>query len=71
MTTTAEAAYTVVEAAALKRLSPSTVRRAIKATEDTPEVKVLRAKNIGSAAQPRYRISASALEDWWERQADA
>lgn len=70
-TKTAEAAFTIDEAAALKRVSPSTIRKAIKATADTAEVKMLRAKNIGSAAQPRYRIAASALEDWFERLADA
>lgn len=54
----AEAAYTLAEAAALKRVSQDTLRRAIKATEGN----VLRAKRIGKG----YRISASALEDWFD-----
>lgn len=53
----AERAYTITEAAALKSVSPDTIRRAIKATEGA----VLRAKQVGRG----YRISASALEDWW------
>jgi excisionase family DNA binding protein len=54
----AERAYTLAEAADLKSVSQDTLRRAIKATEGN----VLRAKRIGKG----YRISASALEDWFD-----
>lgn len=64
---TAEAAYTITQAAELKNVSASTIRAAIKATEGN----VLRAKNIGSANNPRYRIAASALEEWFDGLADA
>lgn len=60
---TAEQAYTINEAAELKRVSPDHIRRAIKATEGA----CLRAKKVGKG----YRISASALEDWWNSLADA
>lgn len=55
--TAAEEAYTIPEAAAIKRVSPDTIRRAIKATDNG-----LRAKVVGRG----YRISASALEEWWD-----
>lgn len=63
MTAQAEEAYTIVEAAKIKRVSPDLIRRAIKATEGA----TLRAKRIGKG----YRISASALEDWWNQLDDA
>lgn len=59
----AEEAYTITEAAALKRVSPDLIRRSIKATGGN----VLRAKRIGKG----YRISASALEDWFQGLDDA
>lgn len=59
----AEEAYTIPEAAAIKRVSPDLIRRAIKATEGA----TLRAKKVGKG----YRISASALEDWWNQLEDA
>lgn len=59
----AERAYSIAEAADLKSIAPSTIRAAIKATEGN----VLAAKNIGG----RYRISASALEAWWQSLEDA
>lgn len=59
----AEVAYTIPEAAAIKRVSPDLIRRAIKATERP----FLRAKKIGKG----YRISASALEEWWSELDDA
>lgn len=59
----AEKAYTITEAAALKGVSPDTIRRAVRATEPP----FLRAKKIGG----RIRISASALEAWWNDQPDA
>lgn len=58
----AERAYTIAEAAAVKSVSPDTIRRAIKATEGN----LLRAKNIGTEKHPRYRIPASSLEDWFD-----
>lgn len=54
---TAEDAYTIPEAAAIKRVSPDTIRRAIKAKTNG-----LRAKKVGRG----YRIAASALEEWWD-----
>lgn len=54
----AEQAYTIPEAAAIKGVSPDTIRRAIRATE-TPCIK---AKKVGTS----YRIAASALEEWWD-----
>jgi excisionase family DNA binding protein len=59
-TSTAEAAYTLSEAAGLKRVSQDYVRRAIRAG-------ALRAKLIGKG----YRIAASDLEAWWESLPDA
>ena len=59
----AEEAYTIQEAAAIKRVGPDTIRRAIKATQGA----TLKAKKVGKG----YRISASALEDWWEQLEDA
>lgn len=55
--TRAEAAYTIAQVAELKNVSQGFVRKAIKATEGA----VLRAKKVGKG----YRISASAVEDWW------
>ena len=63
MTAQAEEAYTIVEAAKIKRVSPDLIRRAIKATEGA----TLKAKRIGKG----YRISASALEQWWSELDDA
>lgn len=60
---TAEAAYTITEAAGLKRVSPDLIRRAIHATAGP----TLRAKRVGKG----YRIAASALEDWWNQLEDA
>lgn len=54
----AEVAYTVPEAAAIKRVSPDLIKRAIRATTGTP----LRAKKLGKG----YRIPASALEEWFD-----
>ena len=54
----AEKAYSLDEAAQLKSVSKDTLRRSIRATEGN----VLRAKKVGRG----YRISASALEDWWQ-----
>lgn len=59
----AERAYTIVEAAELKSVSPDFVRAAIRAKEGN----TLPAKKIGRG----YRITASALEAWWDRMADA
>lgn len=56
----AEAAYTLAEAAGLKRVSQDYIRRAIRAG-------ALRAKLIGKG----YRINASDLEAWWEALPDA
>lgn len=62
-TTEAEAAYTISEAAEVKRVSPDLIRRAIKSTEPP----FIRAKKVGRG----YRIAASALEDWWNQLEDA
>ena len=62
-TRAAEAAYSIAEAADLKGVSPGYVRNAIRATEGN----VLHAKKVGRG----YRISASALEAWWEGHEDA
>lgn len=59
----AEAAYTIPEAAELKSVSPGFIRKAIKATEGA----TLDAKKVGKG----YRISATALEEWWNRLEDA
>ena len=59
----AEKAYTITQVAEIKGVSPDYVRAAIKATEGN----VLRAKLVGRS----YRISASAVEAWWEAQPDA
>jgi len=60
----AEQVYTLAEAAELKRVSKDHLRRAIKAADGRP---ALAAKIVGRG----YRISASALEAWWNAQADA
>lgn len=60
----AEAAYTIPEAAALKRVSPDTIRRAIRSTDPDHH---LRAKRVGKG----YRIPASALEEWFDGLEDA
>lgn len=60
---TAERAYTIPEAAALKGVSQDTIRKAIHAIEPP----LLRAKKVGRG----YRISASALEAWFESLDDA
>lgn len=59
----AEEAYTISEAAAIKRVSPDLIRRALRATEEP----YLRAKKVGRG----YRINASALEAWWNQLEDA
>lgn len=59
----AQKAYTIQEAAELKRVSADLLRRAIKATEGA----TLKAKKVGRG----YRISAEALEEWWDRLDDA
>jgi excisionase family DNA binding protein len=56
---TPQEAYSITEAADLEGRSPDTIRRAIKATEGA----CLRTTKAGKT----YRISASALEDWWNR----
>lgn len=60
---TAERAYSIPEAAELKGISADTIRKAIKATAPP----CLRAKKVGRG----YRISASALEEWWNSLEDA
>jgi excisionase family DNA binding protein len=59
----AERAYTIIELAALKQVSPDYIRAAIKATKGN----TLAAKKVGRG----YRISASAAEAWWNGLADA
>jgi excisionase family DNA binding protein len=59
----AERAYTITEAAIIKSVSPDTIRRSIRATEGN----TLRAKKVGRG----YRISASALDEWFESLPDA
>ena len=54
----AERAYTLEEAAALKSVSVPYLRKQIKRTE----APVLEAKKVGKS----YRISASALEAFWD-----
>jgi excisionase family DNA binding protein len=54
----AERAYTIDEAAELKSVSPGYIRKAIKATEGA----TLAAKKVGKG----YRISASALDAWFD-----
>lgn len=65
MTTTrqAEAVYTLGEAAEIKRVSPDLLRRAIKATSGP----TLKAKKVGRG----YRVSASALDSWFDSLEDA
>lgn len=60
---TAERAYTIVEAADLKSVSPDFIRAAIRRTTGN----TLPAKKVGRG----YRISASALEAWWAGMEDA
>lgn len=55
---TAERAYTIAEAAALKSVGQDTIRRAIKSREEP----YLRARLVGRG----YRIDASALDEWWQ-----
>lgn len=59
----AEKAYTIVQVADLKNVSPDFVRAAIKATSGN----TLAAKKVGRG----YRISASAVESWWAGLVDA
>lgn len=59
----AERAYTIVEAAELKSVSPDYIRAAIRASEGN----YLRAKKVGRG----YRIAASDLESWWNGLEDA
>jgi excisionase family DNA binding protein len=63
----AERAYSLSEAAELKSVSEKTLRRAIQSRGEAGDPTPLRAKRIGG----RYRISASALEDWWEGLSEA
>lgn len=63
----AERLYTIAQAAELASVAEGTIRAAIKATEGN----ILAAKNIGTGGQPRYRISASALDAWFSRMEDA
>lgn len=63
MTRTAEAVYTIAEAAECKRVSETVIRRAVKATAGN----VLKAKKVGRT----YRIAASELDAWFERLDDA
>lgn len=69
---TAEEAYTIDEAAALKRVSAGFIRKAIRSTgEPDPKTGIrvvpLRAKRVGKG----YRIPASALEEWFDGLQDA
>lgn len=59
----AEKAYTIIQAAELKQVSPDFIRAAIRATKGN----TLSAKKVGRG----YRIKASALEAWFEGLADA
>lgn len=61
----AERAYTLAEAAEIKSVSVDTLRRAIHSTD--PKVAHLVAKKVGRD----YRVSASALDDWFDRLTDA
>lgn len=68
----ADAAYSISEAAELKSVSPGFIRAAIKATggkdPKTGRVVVpLHAKRVGKG----YRISASALDAWFDALEDA
>jgi excisionase family DNA binding protein len=53
----AEKAYTIAQVAEMKNVSQGYVRKAINATKGPS----LAAKKVGKG----YRISASALEEWW------
>lgn len=68
---TAEAAYTIQQAAELKNVSAGYVRAAIRSTGEPDEngrrVAPLDAKRVGKG----YRISASALEAWFDSLDDA
>jgi excisionase family DNA binding protein len=59
----AERAYTLNEAAEIKSVSRDLLLRAIKATEGN----TLPAKKVGKG----YRVSASDLDAWYDRLADA
>lgn len=59
----AERAYTLAEAADLKSVSQDTLRRAIRATEGA----TLSAKKVGG----RLRVTASALDAWFDQLEDA
>lgn len=59
----AEAAYTIPQAAKLKQVSVNYIRAAIRRTD----AHGLAAKKVGRG----YRISASALEAWFENLPDA
>ena len=68
----AERAYNLAEAAAIKSVSVDTLREAIKSTgqPDKKTGKVmppLLAKKVGR----EYRVTASALDDWFDRLDDA
>lgn len=62
-------AYSIDEAAALYDVPREVIRRAIHVvpTDDNPNPAVLRAKKVGRS----YRISAEALDEWWEALDDA
>lgn len=59
----AENAYTIAQAAQVKAVSPDTIRKAIHATEGP----TLHAKKVGNS----YRISAKALDTWFNNLPDA
>lgn len=63
VTNTAEKAYSIAEAAAIKGVSPDRIKRAIHATTGN----VLRAKRPGRS----YLILASELDAWFDRLEDA
>lgn len=58
----AERAYSLTEAAELKSVSIGFLRAAIKATGEDPAHPPLVAKKVGK----EYRVTASALEAFWD-----
>lgn len=58
----AERAYSIREAAELKGVSYDYILAAIKRTE----APFLAAKNVSTGKRKTYRISASALEAYWD-----
>jgi excisionase family DNA binding protein len=63
----AEKAYTLQEAAELKSVSVDTLRRAIRSKGGKDAPFPLRAKKIGG----KFRIPATALEEWFDGLEDA